>query len=50
MFLCEEVFKLVRSVIDPSLVGSGQKSMCNGSVAPWGIAVVAQGGGEKCRQ
>lgn len=27
MFLCEEVFKLVRSVINPRLVGSGQKSM-----------------------
>lgn len=27
MFLCEEVFKLVRSVINPSPVGWGQKSM-----------------------
>lgn len=27
MFLCEEVFKLVRSVINPGLVGWGQKSM-----------------------
>lgn len=26
-FLCEEVFKPVRSVINPSLVGLGQKSM-----------------------
>lgn len=50
MFLCEEDFELVRSVINASLVGWGQKSMGNGSVAPWGIAVVAQGGGEKCRQ